>query len=163
MKNSEILAAVLRDLQTEHERIVAEIRADKNARAKYTDHIETYWDRERDLMREIQIERRRELQVGDGCTWHLWSDSHAGTIIKRTPKTITIQRDKATISPDFKPEWIPGGFAAHCTNQDEQSYTYERDPHGETITARWSEKRGGFVYLDKLISIGRHEFYDYNF
>lgn len=163
MKYSEILTEKLHALQAEHERIVQEIIADKSKRETYKDHIENYFDLERDLNREICVERRRELGVGDGVTYHLWSDSHACTVIKRTPKTITIQRDKAILSPDFKPEWIPGGFAAHCTNQDEQSYTYERDPGGETVTARWSEKRGGFVYLDKIVSLGRHEFYDYNF
>lgn len=163
MKYSEILESKLNELHAEHERIVEEIRADIRARAKYKDHIENYWDMERELMRDINIEKRRELEVGDGCTYHLWSDSHACTVIKRTPKTITIQRDKATLDPNFKPEWIPGGFAGHCVNQDEQRYSYERDPNGEIITARWSEKRGGFVYLDKIISLGRDEYYDYNF
>jgi hypothetical protein len=163
MKYSEILKNKLNELQAEHERIVKEIRADSNQREKYKDHIENYWDLERDLKHDICVEKRRELDVGDGCTFHLWSDSHACTVIKRTPKTITIQRDKAVLDPNFKPEWIPGGFAAHCTNQDEQRYTYERDPKGEIITARWSEKRGGFIYLDKIITTGRHEFYDYNF
>lgn len=163
MKYSEILESRLNELEAEHKRIVEEIRADQNQREKYRDHIENYWDLERDLKHDIRVEKRRELEVGDGCTYHLWSDSHACTVIKRTPKTITIQRDKAIIDPNFKPDWIPGGFAAHCTNQDEQSYTYERDPKGEIVTARWSEKRGGFVYLDKIITVGRHEFYDYNF
>jgi hypothetical protein len=163
MKYSEILTEKLAALQAEHERIKAEIRADASKRETYKDHIENYWDLERDLKHEIGVEKRRELDVGDGCTYHLYSDSHACTVIKRTPKTITIQRDKAILSPDFKPEWIPGGFAAHCTNQYEQEYTYERDPNGEIIKAYWSEKRGGFVYLDKIVSLGRHEFYDYNF
>lgn len=63
------------------------------------------------------------IQVGDGVTVNLWSDRYAATVIKVTKSTVTVRRDKATLNPDFKPEWIPGGFAAHCTNQDEQTYT----------------------------------------
>ncbi len=103
-------------------------------------------------------------KVGDGATISLWSDRHACTIIKVTKTTITVQRDTAILNPDFKPEFIPGGFVGHCTNQNEQSYTYERDEQGEVTTIRWSEKyqrygRPGFPTLSK----GRHEFYDYNF
>lgn len=115
---------------------------------------------------EIEIKRlkNQSVQVGDGITIDLWSDSHAYTIIKRTPKTITIQRDEATLSKDFKPEWIPGGFAGHCVNQNEQRWTYERNPNGEVRVLHWSDKLNGwkteFGYKARL---GRHEFYDYNF
>ncbi|MDE6388934.1 MAG: hypothetical protein K2L82_14130 [Lachnospiraceae bacterium] len=103
-------------------------------------------------------------KVGDGATINLWSDRHACTIIKVTKTTITVQRDTAILNPDFKPEFILGGFAEHCTNQSEQSYTYERDEQGQVTTIHWSEKyqsygRPGFPTLSK----GRHEFYDYNF
>ena len=104
-----------------------------------------------------------ELQVGDGVTLNLYSDSEAYTVIKRTPTTITVQRDKAIKDPRFIPKWIPGGFSAICTNQDEQEYTYERDENGFKQTLHFSKKYGRFMYLGKPISIGRHEFYDYNF
>lgn len=107
------------------------------------------------------------VKVGDGATIVYWSDRHAGTVIKKTKCSITIQRDKATLDPNFKPEFITGGFAAHCTNQDEQTYTYEKDENGSTYTFRWSKKRnryqqGGSDYSIRAIK-GRHEFYDYNF
>ncbi len=103
-------------------------------------------------------------KVGDGATINLWSDRHACTIIKVTKTTVTVRRDRAILNPDFKPEFVIGGFAGHCTNQSEQSYTYERDEQGEVTTIHWSEKyqmygRPGFPTLSK----GRHEFYDYNF
>lgn len=73
-------------------------------------------------------------------------------------------RDKATLNPDFKPEFIPGGFAAHCTNQSEQSYTYEPDEKGEVTTFHWSDKFQRYGQPGNLtLSKGRHEFYDYNF
>jgi len=104
------------------------------------------------------------VKVGDGVTIHLWSDAHAATVIKVTASTITVQHDKATLDPNFKPEWIPGGFAGHCTNQDEQTYTYERNPNGHIETFRWSKKYGRYgTYGNPWLSKGRHEFYDYNF
>lgn len=104
------------------------------------------------------------VKVGDGATINLWSDRHAATVIKVTAKTVTVRRDKATLNPDFKPEFIPGGFAAHCTNQSEQSYTYEPDEKGEVRTFHWSDKFQRYGQPGNLtLSKGRHEFYDYNF
>ncbi len=106
------------------------------------------------------------VQVGDGVTIHLYSDAHAGTVIKKTKATITVQQDKATIDPNFKPEFVTGGFAGHCTNQNEQTYTYEPNPNGSITTYRWSNKynryQGGG---DRSVTVtkGRREFYDYNF
>lgn len=104
------------------------------------------------------------VKVGDGATICLWSDRHAGTIIKVTKKTVTVRRDKATLDPNFKPEFIPGGFAAHCTNQSEQTYTYEPDEKGQVETFRWSDKYQSYGTPGNCRLIkGRHEFYDYNF
>lgn len=118
------------------------------------------------LESDFNRELNRELEVGDGVTMHLWSDAHACTIIGRTAKTLTIQRDKAIRDPAFKPEWVPGGFSAICTNSEKQSWTYERDPDGEIIRCHWSEKDGCWrAGSDGSIRIGRgrHEHYDYNF
>ncbi len=123
----------------------------------------------RDLEEKIRLFGQRHLtpanaKVGDGATVNLWSDRHAGTIIKVTKASITIQRDKATLDPNFKPEWVAGGFAGHCTNQDEQKWSYERNEKGETYTIRWSRKYNKFGTPGNLTaSKGRHEFYDYNF
>ena len=140
-------------------------RSIKNENTLLKDH---YFD---SAMREAKFFNERRLspiniKVGDGVTVHLWSDAHAATVIKKTRCTITVQYDKATLSPDFKPEFVTGGFCAHCTNQNEQTYTYEKDENGRIETYRWSDKRiryqgggDGSIYLTK----GRHEFYDYNF
>lgn len=104
------------------------------------------------------------IRVGDGVTVNLWSDRYAATVIKVTKSSVTVRRDKATLNPDFKPEWIPGGFAAHCTNQDEQTYTYEPNENGTEYTFRWSRKYQRYGQPGNLtLSKGRHEFYDYNF
>lgn len=120
-----------------------------------------------DVHEEMLKERRSMLEItkpGDGVTVNYFTDSHAYTVISRTAKTLRIQRDKATLSPDYKPEFVPGGFAAHCTNNEEQRYDYERDPKGEIKTAYWSEVYCCFrVGGSLIVTPGRHEFYDYNF
>lgn len=103
-------------------------------------------------------------KVGDGATVYLYSDSHAGTIVKVTKCTVTVRRDKAILDPNFKPEIIPGGFCGHCVNQDEQSYTYEPDENGALTTVHWSKKYNQYGLPGNLrLGKGRHEFYDYNF
>ena len=115
-------------------------------------------------MAKINEVKWEDVKVGDGVTVRYWSDAHAGTVIARTARSLTIQRDKATLSPDFIPEFIPGGFCGTVVNQNEQTYSYEPDPKGCIYKAFWSEKKRGF-YADKCLRIckGRHEFYDYNF
>lgn len=105
------------------------------------------------------------VKVGDGVTMHLYSDAHAGTVVKVTKTSVTVQRDKATIDPNFKPEFVVGGFAGHCTNQSDQKYTYESNPNAETIKFNWSKKYGQFKNSKQGRSLakGRREFYDYNF
>lgn len=163
MKPSEILKGRLNTIRTAHDDLVKKIRESEEDWQDYTAEFRAFYNEERQLEERIKIEERRELDVGDGCTYHLYTDAEACTVIKKTPKTITIQEDTATLDPNFKPEWIAGGFAGHCTNQNEQSYTYEPNPNGRKITARWSDKRGGYVYMDKVITVGRNKFHDYNF
>lgn len=105
------------------------------------------------------------VEVGMGVTIPLYTDAIAYTVIKvsKSKKQITIQRDIATLSKDFKPEFIAGGFAGHCTNQSEQTYTYERNEDGETYVFRWSEKQQRYVYKHLRLIRGRHQFKDYNF
>ena len=170
MKLSEMLKKEIEQVEEERGTILAENRKDGGygspAYLKNRWKLEELYDKQRELEWKMHVERNRELDVGDGCTYYLWSDSYACTVIKKTKKTITIQRDKATLSPDFKPEWIPGGFAAHCTNADEQEYTYERNPNGAIYVCHWSEKEGRYRSGSDgsiKIGVGRHEYYDYNF
>ena len=128
--------------------------------------LETYNEKAKE---KVALFRERfltpaSIQVGDGVTVNLWSDRYAATVIKVTKSSVTARRDKATLNPDFKPEWIPGGFAGHCTNQDEQTYSYEPDENGMEYTFRWSRKYQRYGQPGNLtLSKGRHEFYDYNF
>lgn len=106
------------------------------------------------IMRPFRIRLHQELRVGDGVTVNLYSDSCAGTIIRRTKCSLWIQRDSA-----FRTD--KNGMS------DCQEYRYERNPKGTIYHARWSEKWGCFIFGGhrdgKPISIGRHEYFDYSF
>lgn len=177
MKTSEIIRKQIETIEAEYDALYEKMVLNNPERKTPEDH-DAIWskfydqhgremkNRQRELEAEMHKELNREIEVGDGVTMCLWSDRHACTVIARTAKTMTIQRDKATRDPNFKPEWILGGFSAICTNSHEQEWTYERDPDGEIIKCRWSEKRGGWqTGSDGSIRImrGRHEHYDYNF
>lgn len=132
---------------------------------KHTEIIKKMIKLEYELKYAKAYEAHLNLKVGDGVSCKLFTDVEAFTVIKRTAKTITIQRDKAILDKNFKPEIIPCGFNGHCINQHEQTYTYERNPNGETYICRWSDKLNGFKNPlgYGTVTIGRHEFYDYNF
>jgi len=93
-------------------------------------------------------------QVGDGVTMAGWTDRHAATVIKRTPKTVTVQQDKATRSDS-------NGMS------DAQSYTYERDPEGATyrfsLRANGTWRKVGDSDKGMRMVAGRREYYDYSF
>lgn len=174
-KKSEILQELLSAKEAEREAKEAEFNAKHPCnepgwedawREYYRSMYRPLSDEISELEFQIAREKNREIEVGDGVTYHLWSDSYACTVIARTKKTLTIQRDKATLDPNFKPEWIPGGFSAICTNCEDQSWTYERDPNGTVYVCHWSEKKGRYQSGEDgsiRISRGRHEYYDYNF
>ena len=104
------------------------------------------------------------VQIGLGITIHGYSDAHAYTITAKTAKTITVQQDDATLD-NFKPEFVVGGFAGHCTNQNEQKYIYKCNIENP-LEILHADRQGNFhAWKEKRpnVSIGRNEFYDYNF
>ena len=176
MKKSEMISQQLEAVKAEYEQLVQQEVYQNPQRT--ADNHDALWmkfydkfgadlsQKERDLEDELHKELNREIEVGDGVTMYLYSDRKAYTVIAKTAKTITIQRDKAIRNPNFKPEWVPGGFSAICANCEDQEWTYERDPNGEIVRCHWSEKYGRYqTGSDGSIAIGRgrHEYYDYNF
>jgi len=79
-------------------------------------------------------------------------------------KTLEIRRMSAERDPAFKPEFVPGGFSAHCTNQIAQAWIVSSDPTASVIRIRkgklgWKDANGGRYQLaEKPV-----RFYDYNF
>lgn len=172
MKKSEIIKNEIATLEAEYK---ARIKKEAPISAEnYEERWGLFWSnygREasrkiKSLENQLKTELNREIEIGDGVTLHLYSDAHACTVIAKTKTTITIQEDKATLDPNFKPEWVEGGFAGHCTNQNEQTYTYERNPKGAIHKCHWSERNGCYQTGgdgSMKITRGRREFYDYNF
>lgn len=95
---------------------------------------------------------RYNIKVGDGATICYYTDREAGTIIKRTKNTITIQRDKA-----FRTD---NNGMSDC-----QEYRYERDENGLIEVYHWSNKYGCFRNSKNRLYVinGRHKYYDYSF
>lgn len=138
--------------------------------------------KEKEMKRNEQTHELDNAEVGDGATYTVYSDSKAGTIIKRTAKTITWQRDKATLlngfdsDADDKLVAHPGGFAAHVSGV--QRYDYERDPNGSIVKFSRREITNPYTGKTRIVwklvghgsrspgcslVAGRHERYDYNF
>ena len=80
-------------------------------------------------------------------------------------KTIEIRPMDSVRDPDWKPEFVEGGFVANCTNQWEQRWiiTSSDDYNVERIrlgkNGKWKNKWGAqFVLADEP-----RKFYDFNF
>ena len=117
------------------------------------------------------------LQIGDGVSVSLYTDSEAFTIIGKTAKTITLRCDHATLLNKDELKFVVGGFAAHCQNQEDQRYDYAPNPDGHVvkITLRcWNDAEGNQRRKWKRTGVsvreiggsafaGRRKFHDYNF
>ena len=107
----------------------------------------------------------RPFAVSDGATVCGWSDRKAYTVIKRTEKSLTLRRVKATLlngtnsgeSDSLKFE--RGSFVGHTSG--EQRYKYEEDANGSILVARLTER--GWAVSGSPVCGGHHECYDFNF
>jgi hypothetical protein len=102
--------------------------------------------------------------VGGGATVCHYSDRTACTITRISPsgKTFWMQEDIATLD-DWKPEFIPGGFAGHCVNNAEQQYVYQPNPQGAIHRASLRKDSRYRTTNGELVIPGRRHFHDYNF
>ena len=136
-------------------------------------------------MRERIEQSQHDLdsaKVGDGVTYTIYSDSKAGTIISRTAKSITMQRDKAELlngmnsDTEDKLECSVGGFAGHVSGVQRHEYTRDEDGQTYKFTRRvitngytgkqrivWKRVGSNTRSPGQTLSAGRHEHYDYNF
>jgi len=94
-----------------------------------------------------------------------YSDAYPYEIVRIiSAKTIEVREMDTERDPNWKPEIIPGGFSGHCTNQDEQRWTYKSNPERPVKRIRlnkrgWQDKYGSRFYL----SNEPRRFHDYNF
>lgn len=94
-----------------------------------------------------------------------YSDINPFEIIRRvSDKTIEVREMNAERDPEWSPNFIPGGFSAHCVNQREQRWDIVSNPSNCVIRIRlgkngWKDASGRiFVLSDRPV-----KFYDYNF
>jgi hypothetical protein len=95
-----------------------------------------------------------------------YSDVNPFEVVRHvSDKTIEVREMDSERDPDWKPEFIPGGFSAHCVNQREQRWNIVSNPENPTRRIRlhksgvWKDAYGNkFDLHDKPI-----RFYDYNF
>lgn len=108
------------------------------------------------------------LPEGEYLTETLWTDTTPYKVIDRTATTLTLQEVRVERDPEFKPNFIKGGFAGHCTNQDEQTWLYA-GLGDDIVKVRLVKSR--YYGSDKLwgskgrefIANGANRKYDYNF
>lgn len=106
------------------------------------------------------------FNVGDRVHYSIGSDVYPGVVVKVTPKTVTIRDSQATLHPDWKPEFIVGGFAGHCVNQHSQQWEFSDDLNGKMSKFTYRKKSQKFIMTGTQSSIlngGWRRFYDYNF
>jgi hypothetical protein len=61
----------------------------------------------------------------------------------RTENKVVIRAMKAERAEGWKPEIVSGGFAGHCTNNEDQrnAWSISPDEEGRLVTLRWSKAK----------------------
>lgn len=94
-----------------------------------------------------------------------YTDVYPYEIVRRvSDKTIEVRMMDATLDPSWKPEFIPGGFAAHCVNQHSQRWIYTSNQNNAVRRIRLTKKgwrsSGGSMFV---LAEAPRKFHDYNF
>ncbi|MGL5064757.1 MAG: hypothetical protein ACRC62_32640 [Microcoleus sp.] len=91
------------------------------------------------------------FKVGDLVTENFYTDSRAGRVIEvlRKGREVVFQEDFSRLSKSFTPHFAIGGFMGHCTNQGQQSYTYESNPNGRISVHTLRTWRGIKIWTRK--------------
>lgn len=113
----------------------------------------------------------KNLPEGEYVTLAMYSDTSPYMVVGRTEKTIKVVPVSVKRDPEWKPEIIAGGFAGHCTNQDEQTWLFDRVRDDiEPVTLRLckskycgSDKLWSSPRLGRFIANGARKKHDYNF
>lgn len=79
--------------------------------------------------------------------------------------TVEIRAMVATLDPNWKPDFVAGGFCGHVTNNRSQKYTYQSDPNAPILRARRTKSRVWSVRGNKQFFESHQpiKFHDYNF
>ena len=121
------------------------------------------WKARQEAQDKLFREYNSSLEVGDRGNVKLYTDVNPCTVIKRTKTTVTVRFDKAERNPNWKPEWVAGGFSAICLNDGDQSWIIEEDENGSTERFFWSNKENCFIHNGCRLTPGWRKYYDFNF
>jgi hypothetical protein len=93
-----------------------------------------------------------------------WSDANPWVVVAASASgmTLTVVPVEVEKDPEFKPNFIVGGFAGHCDNQHEQTWLYAGKCPMRKKTIRLG-KKGWASGTFKETPKGPYRFYDYNF
>jgi hypothetical protein len=104
----------------------------------------------------------KNLPEGNYFTEIGYSQQYPWVEVSRTAKTVTVVKVAVKADPAWKPEMVPGGFCAHCTNQWAQTWLFDEVIEGYTKVLRMT-KYGWACKGVKFVEGKAVEFYDYNF
>lgn len=94
-----------------------------------------------------------------------YSDVNPYEVVKViSDKTIEVREMDSEKDPSWVPNWHVGGFAGHCSNQQEQKWFIKSNAENPVVRIRlgkqgWKDKNGRKFGL----SAEPIRFYDYNF
>ncbi|MFZ9767167.1 MAG: hypothetical protein ACO3C4_01580 [Candidatus Limnocylindrus sp.] len=94
-----------------------------------------------------------------------YSDVDPYEIVRRvSERTLDVRPMRTERDPEWKPEFVAGGFCGTVVNQNSQRWLYESDPSQPLVRIRLGKQgwrdAGGSRYV---ISATPFKFYDYNF
>ena len=104
--------------------------------------------------------KRNEGLIGKFVNRYLFSDINPVGKIEgiKGKSTIILNPVDVVKDEEFKPNYIVGGFAAHCDNQDEQKWIFNVN-ESKTFEMRVSNE----MLKQYRIDDKPRKFYDYNF
>jgi len=94
-----------------------------------------------------------------------YSDVNPYEVVKViSDKTIEVREMDSEKDPSWVPDWHVGGFAGHCSNQQEQKWFIKSNTENPVVRIRlgkqgWKDKHGRKFGLSEQPV----RFYDYNF
>ena len=112
------------------------------------------------------------LPEGEYITETSYSDNTAWKVMSKTKCTMTISKVDVLPDPEWKDkiEMHVGGFAGHCSNQQAQTWLFDRVREEHTMVVRLkkspyggSDKMYGSKHGRQYVINGAQHFYDYNF
>jgi hypothetical protein len=94
-----------------------------------------------------------------------YSDVNPFEIVRRiSDKTIEIRSMKAERDPDWKMEFVPGGFFGTVVNQSSQEWVIKSDPNGRVVRIRLGKRGWKDAHRNRYeLSDEPVKFYDFNF